>query len=141
MPEETSHLEPCSSDASGPATPEPLSTYSLLGALAEVVTERGEDFIYERPGGEDSCYYVWGDEPSCLFGAALYRLGLSLNELSSYDPSGFAGTGVGLDTVLQQYGINKVDAEAFQEAQDNQDYGLPYGVVLDLLIRALQLSS
>lgn len=115
---------------------EKITTYSLLGAVASVVAERGADFVYVAPGGEDvACRYVYDDQPSCLFGAAFHKLGVSMETLVDGDVGHWT-----VSEFLQDQGMDVDDAVAFQNAQSDQDSGYPYGDVLTILTDRLALS-
>ncbi len=58
-----------------------MITYEQVLAVAnEVVAEFGPDYVYKRPPTDDGsyCRYVWEDEPSCLVGQIMHRLGVHL---------------------------------------------------------------
>ena len=61
----------------------------LLGALEGAVEEMGEHYIYPPSIDGRQCRYTHGsaDDLSvgCLIGHALYRLGVSLEDLTEYD--------------------------------------------------------
>ena len=108
-----------------------ITTFSLLGAVIEVVQERGEDFVYFG-----SCHYVIASGPSCLFGRALFKLGVSIDALYEGDKGQWS-----LREFLANEGMHPLDADAFVDAQYNQDHEMPYGEVLTKLVAKLNLSE
>lgn len=108
-----------------------ITTHSLLGAVTEVVQERGEHFVYVS-----ACWYVQNEEPSCLFGRALHKLGVSIDTLYDGDCGGWS-----LRLFLANEGLPPRDADAFSVAQFNQDHEMPYGEVLTKLVAQLKLSE
>lgn len=124
---ELSQSEQGSNDASEPATPVSLTTASLFAAVEEVVAETGPDFVYESPvPGE--CLYLYNGTPSCLFGKALDKLGMDRRTLESGDNGHW-----GLSDLPTEFGMDYKAAEAFKEAQREQDNGHSYATVLDQL--------
>lgn len=109
-------------------TPEQFDT-----AMEQAVRERGPDFVY--PKGESGwrlnpsgmCRYVRTDkeEPACLIGLALFKLGVPLEELRGYESSG-------ADIVIDgttSLGHEDVFAAA-TTAQSIQDEGSTWGEAL-----------
>jgi hypothetical protein len=99
----------------------------LIEAVEAVVAERGEDFVYEAPEG-DSCKYVHVAEdftpvPGCLFGAALHRTGVSLEDLSQVE-------GDPVFDLLPPDAYSAAVRAAAESAQGAQDTGHEYGEVL-----------
>ena len=47
----------------------------VLAAMEEVVNEYGHDFVYTKPANSDVCQYMHGEQPGCLIGHVLVRLG------------------------------------------------------------------
>lgn len=68
-----------------------------LRAMIEIVTMAGDDFIYEpKPDPRDFtscrfgfenhvCLYVYGDQPDCLIGRVLHRMGHTVESLSQWE--------------------------------------------------------
>jgi hypothetical protein len=99
-----------------------LTRWTVRQALADVITEKGDDYVYPNAGG--TCFYRVGDQPSCVWGHVFDRLGV--------DPEfvgGFEGRAVRLP--LESLGITdgelKDAADAVQQAQDE---GAEYGELL-----------
>jgi hypothetical protein len=57
-----------------------LTAEGAIGLLRLIVFEKGSDYVYRVPEGVLVCRNFVGQEPSCLVGHALNRLGLSGNE-------------------------------------------------------------
>lgn len=101
-----------------------------LEALNAVVDEKGGDYVYE--GGRMSRTYVAYDEPSCIVGNALHRLGVPIPTLVEVDRSAIGGEVVSsrkvLD-VLESSGFI-LDNDAVMllaTAQVMQDAEIPWG--------------
>lgn len=106
----------------------------LIGAVREVLDERGDGFRYQSPSvanpewtGPTCVYSIDGETGSCLFGVALIeKLGVP------YDPDWEER---GIRNVLHDNVGLRYDwddetvLEALADAQDNQDWGAPYGTV------------
>jgi hypothetical protein len=101
---------------------------NLLEALREVVTERGEDYVYPREEegwttNIGSCRYFLDDgTPACIFGAALTKMGYGKARIKEE---------VVIGTLLHELGdFTEAEELAASEAQARQDEGEPYGFVL-----------
>lgn len=56
---------------------EPLITRErFTAAMERAVALKGEDYVYEMPGGGDTCLYRYEDKPSCIIGHVLEDLGV-----------------------------------------------------------------
>lgn len=121
--------------------------------LQQCVEERGADYVYTNPiGNRNPCLYVHGTEfankfmgdsqcasnvekiekseptPGCIVGLALYKAGVSLENLDS------DGTAYGLILRLVEKEIISVSDGAgkfFRLVQRKQDTGMPWGQALD----------
>jgi hypothetical protein len=101
---------------------------AAVQALRECVTERGENYVY-TPCSIWGCVY-WHDktnEPGCLIGLALYKLGVSSSVLQKLgnlhvrdrdNTKAFAAAGFAL--------TNSATA-VFAHAQSLQDHSMPWG--------------
>lgn len=92
------------------------------------------DFIYESPD-EDQCVYVHEGEPSCLYGQALWNLGLIDASLERRKVLNVFGRPESLnfqmiDDLLKylELEVDEDEAEAFIKSQDAQDNGRPWDV-------------
>lgn len=101
-----------------------------LEALNAAVEEKGADYVYEGEG--TFCAYVAFDEPSCIVGNALHRLGVSIPTLVKMDKCAIGGAVISspkvLD-VLEDSGFI-LDDEAvmlLSTAQVLQDDDVPWG--------------
>jgi hypothetical protein len=121
-------------------------TSEVLDLLTKIVSEQGEDFIYQPlPGTDGQCQYVHGDQPRCLVGHVLFRLGVPLDALRELDD----GTGANIGVVDLAWALNlDMPAEAqnaLSAAQDRQDGGETWGVALqaarDVLTPFLEYSN
>lgn len=98
-------------------------------ALAEVIAERGDDFVYQREN-PDHCTYVHTEGPDgyvagCVWGAALNKMGASLGTLKIQDSeSGNAVSDV--ITSLQDGFENTMLLMAADHVQTIQDGGGRY---------------
>lgn len=115
----------------------------LTAAMREAVAERGADFVYPKGQagwtynqyGVSLCRYVRSDveEPACLIGVVLHKLGVSLGQLSGFEgdnsyavvPALFPDSPLFLERALA----------AAQSAQDN---GRTWGVALQRFLEALE---
>lgn len=115
-----------------------LDYANTLAALQGGVKEKGEDFIYVNREGISSlnddgyhsgtpCHYVHGpDEPGCIVGNALHRLGVSLIALSEYEEKSAYQIVNGL--VADEIITCDNDAKTLLIlVQNKQDYGVSWG--------------
>ncbi|MFF3363612.1 hypothetical protein [Streptomyces misionensis] len=96
--------------------------------LAEAVAEKGADYVYTGPDGEQGnpdraaeCYYVHGQQPGCIVGNVLHRAGVSLADLAQYE--GQAAE----DPVEQLTKANVAAVRLLISVQELQDRGTPWG--------------
>lgn len=124
---------------------------TALRELRAVVEEYGEGYRYVdefgREGGEDSaqCQYLHGDEPGCIVGHVLHRLGVSADTLFAFDHASAGGDSQGIRTLASQGALTAhglvltLDAlDALDFAQDAQDSGYTWG---DALARAERMTA
>jgi hypothetical protein len=111
-----------------------------LTAMTEIVTEYGSDYVYVRPthdgGYNGGCRYEWADEPSCLIGKVLFKLGASLEMLRRLDAD--CGSIINLQSggysdLLAELGIVHRDTtvRVLQAAQTVQDSNGTWGQALE----------
>lgn len=100
----------------------------VLGALTEVVAEAGEDYIYpERlevtthASYTGMCWYVWENQPDCIAGRTLHKLGVTVEILKEFE--GRPCTRI--PTPLSTYAL-----EVLSRAQGIQDGGGTWGHAL-----------
>lgn len=102
----------------------------VIGALRAVVAEKGADYVYVNRNGEvasDSvqCYYVHGDQPGCIAGAAFHKLGVPLEVLAEFE---LQDAGYVAKQVLQF--VSYDTQGALTVAQQTQDGGGTWGQAL-----------
>ena len=113
--------------------------------LERAVTEKGADYVYGKRGG--ACNYERDGAPSCIVGHVLSYLGLTVEQLATLDnPDKFyvneCGYPVSADTgitdiaqlLASELGIDLTfpAAELLQNAQFDQDNGVPWGTAVVL---------
>ena len=101
-----------------------------LEALNAVVDEKGGDYVYE--GGRMSRTYVAYDEPSCIVGNALHRLGVSISTLTEMDRRTIDGAAISSRKVLEVlegsgFIIDNDAVMLLATAQVLQDAEIPWG--------------
>jgi len=105
-----------------------------------VVAERGADYVYKKPTntfGVLTCLYVDQDQPSCLVGHVLHRLGVPLETLKSADQFSFPATDVCCD-LLRGSAFDDEEIGHFLDAvQSRQDIGRTWGEALQNGLEAL----
>lgn len=75
---------------------------------------------------------VYTDDPGegrgCIFGRALQNLGVPVSVLCSFD-------GTNISEVLERLGcgLTQTQSDLFEGAQERQDYGTPWGELVELL--------
>jgi hypothetical protein len=110
-----------------------------------VVAERGADYVYKRPTntfGVPTCLYVDvdRDQPSCLVGHVLHRLGVPLETLKSADQFSFPATDVCHD-LLGGSAFDDGEISHFLDAvQSRQDIGRTWGEALQNGLEALDVT-
>ena len=106
-------------------------TYDMaLEALNAVVDEKGGDYVYE--GGRMSRTYVAYDEPSCIVGNALHRLGVSISTLTEMDRRTIDGAAISSRKVLEVlegsgFILDNDAVMLLATAQVLQDAEIPWG--------------
>lgn len=102
----------------------------VLEALNAVVDEKGGDYVYE--GGRMSRTYVAYDEPSCIVGTALHRLGVSISTLTEMDRRTIDGAAISSRNVLEVlegsgFILDNDAVMLLATAQVLQDAEIPWG--------------
>lgn len=96
--------------------------------------------VYQRT--DDGCVYADGDQPSCLIGQVLFRLGVSVRQLQAFDSEGAdAGASSAASAVLRNLGFPEKVAQAARVAQAAQDVGLTWGAALHDYEQALEFAG
>jgi len=111
--------------------PEFLTYDRALELLREVIAEKGEDFVYEPIGEDETCLYVHDDQPSCIVGHVLVRAGVSLPELVAVE------TCTPRDVTRAPAFLTWADERArrlLTRVQDGQDNSKPWGLALDIAL-------
>jgi hypothetical protein len=118
-------------------TPTPTITWEQIEAEVRRLAAERPDFVYVRPETEPRCMY-WheaANEPGCIFGHALYTLGVPVDRLVAFDhmPQQATSPGYpddwyseGITNVVKALGVNVTDeqegwAKVLQERQDSGD--------------------
>lgn len=101
----------------------------VLLSLKEIVHAKGEDYIYPR--AREGCVYFESDgQPSCLIGHFMYEQGLvTHDDAHNYEDSNAEHAAA----AMEANEIASFDERAIvlmQEAQENQDWGRPWGASL-----------
>lgn len=101
-----------------------------LEALNAVVDEKGGDYVYE--GGRMSRTYAAYDEPSCIVGNALHRLGVSISTLTEMDRRTIDGAAISSRKVLEVlegsgFILDNDAVMLLATAQVLQDAEIPWG--------------
>jgi hypothetical protein len=115
-----------------------VSNSEVMDSLTKIVSEQGEDFIYQPPEGTlGQCQYVHNGRPDCLVGKALYQLGVSVDLLRTLDHEG--GMNIG-KVDLAQLGLDMPPEalEALDTAQMLQDGQETWGTALQAAKKALE---
>lgn len=103
-----------------------LTLAETIASVSAIVFERGEDFVYVSPRGDDTCWYTvegvpaGSVVPSCLVGCFLYKHDLQHNIIE-----GAFVTDLGLGYALEDDAI-----EFLRTVQAQQDIGVPWGEAL-----------
>ncbi len=118
-----------------------ITYQDALAALRAAVAEKGEDYVYEKVGADDginSCVYkTENNEPSCIVGNALVRLGVPIRSLPS--PRGLQTNAKALLGYTAYYsrpalrGVRATvfAANLFDSVQVLQDEGMPWGEAVE----------
>ena len=107
-----------------------ITFYMALEALNAAVDEKGSDYVYE--GGRMSRTYVAYDEPSCIVGNALHRLGVSISTLTEMDRRTIDGAAISSRKVLEVlegsgFILDNDAVMLLATAQVMQDAEIPWG--------------
>lgn len=90
---------------------------AFVKAMIDVVDESGEDYMFSGV-----CQYFHDDEPACMIGKALSKLGMNSSEFRSMrNRRGGDYNSTGAFTVLIVLGYDELIAEAADNAQRVQD--------------------
>lgn len=98
-------------------------------------------FVYRRPDPETQrCFYVFDNEPSCLFGQALVKAGVPVEVLRTVeDAAQREGGNTSLSHILDDLQIEVTTSwvnHYLAQAQMKQDTGTPWGGLLHDLTHA-----
>lgn len=104
-----------------------------LEALNAAVDEKGSDYVYKGVGS--ICTYAAFDEPSCIVGNALHRLGVSIPTLVKMDQCSFGGSVITSPKVLEVledsgFALDDDAVTLLSAAQSLQDDNVPWGVAV-----------
>ena len=94
-------------------------------ALESAVAERGEGYTYDGPSG---CVYEHNNQPSCLIGLAVTKLGAPIELLKEWDECrNVEGSGI---TDVAPVGMPDKVVKFYAAAQRAQDDGDTWGEAL-----------
>lgn len=134
-------------EATLPALSKPLDALTALDLLKQVVTDKGDEYVYtnhlghragsviNESGHVADCYYVHdvpGRElsPGCIAGAVLHRAGVPLIELQAWESNG-------VHTFADECGWADEEAgHLLGIAQATQDTGSSWGMALGNAMQA-----
>ena len=120
-----------------------MTKYSNITAdqvLDQIKTIAAEnpDHVYEAPADLATdlgrCLYVHYDEPGCIVGKALFDLGVSLGDLTTFGDDARLGGGAPAESLLKELGIiGCLDSASgrIQSIQSRQDRGIPWGEAVE----------
>lgn len=90
---------------------------AFVKAMIDVVHEAGDKYVFSGV-----CQYFRGDEPACLIGRALFKLGITSEVFGSLrNGRGGDYNSTGAFTLLTVLGYDSLIAEAANKAQRIQD--------------------
>lgn len=112
-----------------------MTADEVLGIMAQVVAEYGEDFVYTKVIPAGYTYPVcqnWHDGcPSCLIGHIMHRWGMPEDVLEN-------NRSMGVTTLLSRFQVRHINMRieagaqrAMTAAQNAQDEGVPWGDCLE----------
>lgn len=105
-----------------------VTNEDLLRTLREVAAEQPEK-VYKSPAGAGgSCFYVHGNEPGCIVGHALHRLGVPLETLKEHESDAARAPLNDLFPEVTEGAMDLVDS-----VQYLQDRGEPWGEAIKAL--------
>lgn len=122
-------------------------------AMHEAVAERGADYVYPQElkfskpkdeHAENYCLYFDIDEPTkplCIIGAALARLGVTVEDIYNSNKAHPGTQDVSAFQVLLHLNANYDLAQAAADAQWHQDRGRTWGEALARFDSAMELSK
>lgn len=121
-----------------------ITYQDALAALRAAVHERGANYVYRPVDGLDQCVYRTEDnQPSCIVGNALVRLGVPVEDLPSphgiqKNAKALLGHGPGkLDVPLRGVNATVSAANLFDLVQIEQDGGTTWGKAVELAVLEL----
>jgi len=117
------------------------TTEQALTAMAEVVAEHGEDYVYsdEYKNKDGDCVYAVHGKPSCLIGHVIYKLDPdAFDDLAAHE-AGWGSASAG-DLIADQYLLpgfwDNRTAMVMQEAQALQDREGTWGAAYEVALNA-----
>lgn len=111
-----------------------LITFDMaLEALNAAVDEKGDDYVYKEVGS--ICTYAAFDEPSCIVGNVLHRLGVPIPTLVEMDQCSLGGAVITSPKVLEVledsgFTLDNDAVTLLYAAQTLQDDAVPWGVAV-----------
>lgn len=112
---------------------------AFINALNDVVKEKGEDFIYTR----ERCVYFVDEQPSCLIGMVLARVGHTEDEINNLPTSVtcIPVSSENAEEIMQKLGYDVRVCNAALIAQDIQDERGTWGDARTWFINYLSTST
>ena len=107
-----------------------IDSAKAITLLREVVKGK-EEYVYKRPVGSSgpACVYQANGEPSCVVGKALFKVGVTADELDAMDRTG-VHTGINSVTLPERVSLTNDARAVFAAAQEKQDRGTEWGIAL-----------
>lgn len=111
-----------------------IASKDVIKAVHDIAKERPEHVYI--PAEDYMCRYADGDEPSCLIGHALHRLGVPVETLQKFDSINLQGGDVLFikdifEGWLDNANSSLVEIDYLQYVQSWQDAGDPWAVAVE----------
>jgi hypothetical protein len=121
-----------------------VTATEIIQEVRRLAAER-PDYVYdegEEPEGGDSirCFYWKDDRPSCIFGHALFRLGVTPERLQAADA--VAPVGDSIESLLNRLAVGETPTETqwMGTVQRRQDDGWAWGEAVAATDREISLT-
>jgi len=110
-----------------------FSAQRVYEAMKQVVQEAGPDFVYDKNacGRDGSCRYYWRDQPDCLIGKVLAKLGIDVKtELEGVGQRPYDWRRTSRQYLAERFTDNAL--AIMQTAQLLQDKGTSWGNCIEI---------